>query len=155
MNSMRKKAAVAKYGPLKLGGASLEELKKLLEADDKKYPAEEVDEILQALMEYTGDTGDQGGGNGNPPPAGTDQPANLSQAQQAETKNKKYELWDIELNYQEVKVPGQAKPVRQLKEGDAAFTKVKKVKDVTTNPEHAETLNSQSVNTKQRLYLVN
>ena len=57
MNAKRKEAALKAIAPMQQDGCSIEEIKAALEASDKKYTAEEVEEILSAANQPTEEPG--------------------------------------------------------------------------------------------------
>lgn len=130
MNHARKTAALNRFGPLKLEGQSPVALKELLEKDDKKYSPVEVDEILEALLTYTG----------------TEQPP--AKEEKAETKNVTYQEWTVEPKYTNYPAKRGQAAYREL----SGFERIKKVRETAITPDRAKILNDQSEQTLVRLY---
>lgn len=141
MHETSKKAAVAKYGKMKLEGTPIADIKTAVEADSKKFKPEEVDEIMEAVLTY----------DGAPGPTPPQNSGNKSHEGPApETKNKKYELWEVEPQY----IQHEAAKGKNAWTEFKGYEKVRKIKETTITEERAATLNDQATNTKQYYYEV-
>lgn len=140
MNTLRKNAAVTKYKGILAANPTMtaDELRELIAADDKKFPPDEIDEILAAVLESAGDKGSDKTGSEQ----GEEPKANA---------NKTFEEWTVEPQFEKIELEGQ-KPYNRLKKGEKGFEKVKLIKTVAITPDRAELLNTQSVNSKIRYY---
>jgi hypothetical protein len=142
MNALVKKAAVAKYGPLlkseAMGTAEIEaELRAEVTGKDgkKKYSDADVIELLEAILDYKPE----------PPKTAAKKEKVNSQAGEHSIA---FEEWSVEPRYKNHPAQRGNQPWREF----VGFTRIKKVKDTTTNQRHADVLNEQSENTLLRLY---
>lgn len=149
MNAQRKKSAITKYQPIFESGTTPDELRELLTQDEKKYPLEEVEEILFAIT----NPAPPAGSNPPPPPPPPPPPAGSKQGEENEAPvvlNKKYEEWSVEPVYEPITDATGKQIGRKL----VKYDKLKKIRTTTITSDKAEILNQQSENTKLRLFEV-
>jgi hypothetical protein len=134
MNNQRKAAALKKYGPEMAGGKTAADLKTALEADDKKYKPEEIDEILEALL--AGDTGET-------PPAKGKEKAKAPQGVNAD-----FDEWDVDPKMVQKKIPG---PGNRTYQEFSHYELVRKLRTTRISQDRADILNTQAQNTRRLL----
>lgn len=118
MNTLRKQAAVTKFGALIEKGLTAEEIKEQITADEKDYPENEVQEILEALFPV----GDKGSTAPPPPPAPNEEGDTTTEAPI------RYEKWNCQIKIDE--------------NGKRSFEKLKLVKKgIKISETQAEILN--------------
>lgn len=151
MHNVRKAAAIKKYEPLKVNGATIEEVKAELSSDEKQYTADEVDEVVFALFpEYVPQLkGPDGAGEGAPElnkelNKGTGEKA----PERPKTVNILFEEYSVEPKYESITDAAGNKLGTRL----ASFEKLALKRTTSISQAVADELNSQSENTRLRLY---
>jgi hypothetical protein len=147
MNNFRKQAALAKYAPA-LQNQPIEEIEAMVKADDKAYADDEVKEIMEALKPVDGETPPKPitelkeGENGGLEVKVTNLPNadGLDKALKSFGSQKTYEECKITVTYD-----ADSKPV--INKGAA-------IRKVRIEPEVAEQMNRQALNSKLHYYEV-
>lgn len=143
MNNLRKKSALATFGPL-MATKSPADIKALVEQDERGYDAKEVDEIMEAVLNYSEEPAANDAGK-----SATPMPAQKGAKEEKTSLNKLYEEWAVESQYKNVPAQKGAAAYRE----HTGFVRVKKIRETKITPEKAQTLNEHSESTAIRLYL--
>lgn len=159
MNHFKKLAAVNIYGPMYLAGTTGDALRSAIEADEKKYTAEEVTEILAAAALYQAD----GAGSGPKEPENKGKGKTKTQSvaksikntvaglplpDPTKTKNLIYEEWEVNVEREDIK-DGLGKVIgTKVKD----YNPIRKLRETSITSATADTLNSQSESSARRYY---
>lgn len=145
MHHMQKKAAAKKYGPLLIGEDGEQKVSEAMKAD--QFSEEEIAEVIFEIKSQPND-GEQAP---PPPPAEGDAPPPPPVVEAPKTKNKVYEEFRVQPEFETVTDAMGKELGRKL----TGFRKLdtKPVKTTSITEERAEDLNAQSINSGFRLYL--
>lgn len=157
MNFMRKKAAFDRYSPLLKDGKTLDQVKEAVEKDKLEFSEDEIVEIMTAIQD--GDLKNEQKDTEQQPASAAEKTEQSPLSAGSETKDtdlpkqrrgelKTYQLFKVKEVKDTVVIAG--KKQTYLKGFEKAG---EMIRETSISEKHAETLNSQVVNTREYYFL--